>query len=99
MMEDDYCDEDEEEMAMMREQMRDRRNMFMEEGEEDEEMMEIDEGSRHQMPRNEETKGPKVSRVLERCKEVGRVGPNITKMDPDTMSGNVKIVESSSGND
>ena len=46
MMEDDYCDEDEEEMAMMREQMRDRRNMFMEEGEEDEEMMEIDEGSR-----------------------------------------------------
>jgi hypothetical protein len=47
MMEDDYCDEDEEEMAMMREQMRDRRNMFMDEGEEDEEMMEIDEGSRH----------------------------------------------------
>jgi hypothetical protein len=47
MMEDDYCDEDEEEMAMMREQMRNRRNMFMDEGEEDEEMMEIDEGSRH----------------------------------------------------
>jgi hypothetical protein len=51
------------------------------------------------MPRNEETKGPRVSRVLERCKEVGRVGPNITKMDPDTMAGNVKIVEGSSGND
>ncbi len=50
------------------------------------------------MPRNEETKGPKITRAVERCKEVGRVGPNITKMDPETMAGNVKIVESS-GND
>ena len=69
---------------------------MMDEGEEDEEMMEIDEGSRHQMPKNEETKGPKMSRVLERCREVGRVGPNVTKMDPETMAGNVKIVESKS---
>lgn len=68
--------------------------MAMSEDEEDE-MMEIDEGSRLQMPRNEETKGegPKLSRVLERCKEVGRVGPNVTKIDPETMAGNVKITD------
>ena len=53
------------------------------------------------MPKaQEETKRakPRMSRVLERCKEVGRVGPNITKMDSSTVSGNIKIIESKEGN-
>lgn len=101
MLLDEFCDEDEEEMAMMREQMKDnsQRRGFSEEDED--ELMEIDEGTAHQMPKaQEETKGakPRMSRVLERCKEVGRVGPNITKMDSSTVSGNIKIIESKEGN-
>jgi hypothetical protein len=47
MLLDEFCDEDEEEMAMMREQMKDnsQRRGFSEEDED--ELMEIDEGTAH----------------------------------------------------
>jgi hypothetical protein len=45
-------------------------------------VMDIDEGSRPKKASKEETKEkPKLSKLLERAKEVGRVGPNIVKMD------------------
>ena len=44
----------------------------------------------------EESKGPKKARTyLDRCKEVGRVGPKVTKLDPTSAMGTVKIFDES----
>jgi Kip1 ubiquitination-promoting complex protein 1 len=38
----------------------------------------------------------KPTTYLDRCKEVGRVGPKITKLEPSTAMGTVKIFDESS---
>jgi hypothetical protein len=44
----------------------------------------------------EERKGSAKPRTyLDRCKEVGRVGPRTTKLDPQTANGTVKIFDES----
>lgn len=45
----------------------------------------------------EESKGPsKPKTFLDRCKEVGRLGPRFSKLDPNTASGTVKIRDENS---
>ena len=57
--------------------------------------MEVDEGSKRKKPYKEERKEkPKLGKVLERCKLVGRVGPNIVKMDLTNANGQFKVTES-----
>ena len=95
---DDYDDEDD-----MDEYQR------HEDDDEEEEQMDVDEGNemfpdmmfRFGKSRStpfannkEESKEPRrPSTYLDRCKEVGRVGPKVTKLDPSSAMGTVKIFD------